>query len=46
MNRVGLTKLARKLFAAGPGDIIFVGTETVIDRCLVPLARVAGLSAG
>ena len=32
MNRVGLTKLAQKLFATSPGDIIFVGADSVVDR--------------
>ena len=32
MNRVGLAKLAQKIFASSPGDIICVGADTVIDR--------------
>jgi hypothetical protein len=32
MNRLGLTKLAQKLFAGGPGDIIIVGYDSVIER--------------
>lgn len=31
MNRLGLTKLAQKLFAGGPGDIIIVGYESVVE---------------
>jgi hypothetical protein len=32
MNRLGLTKLAQKLFARGPGDIVIVGYESILDR--------------
>ncbi|MGE5189153.1 MAG: hypothetical protein ACM3NF_03740 [Gemmatimonadota bacterium] len=32
MNRVGLAKLAQKVFATLPGEIIFVGADSVIDR--------------
>lgn len=32
MNRLGLTKLARSIFASGPGDIIVVGYDSVLDR--------------
>ncbi len=32
MNRVGLAKLAQRIFASAPGDIICVGGDTVIDR--------------
>ncbi len=46
MNRVGLAKLAQKIFASGPGDIICVGAETVIDRHELALASVSVLNAG
>ena len=32
MNRLGLTKLAQKLFARGPGDIIIVGYDSALER--------------
>ncbi len=32
MNRLGLTKLAQKLFAGGPGDIVIVGYESILGR--------------
>lgn len=32
MNRIGLTKLAQQLFAGGPGDIVIVGYESILER--------------
>jgi hypothetical protein len=32
MNRIGLAKLAQKLFAQGPGDIIIVGADSSLER--------------
>lgn len=32
MNRVGLVKLARKLFARHPDDIVYVGFESTMER--------------
>jgi hypothetical protein len=32
MNRLGLAKLAQKLFAQGPGDIIIVGYDSSLER--------------
>lgn len=32
MNRLGLARLAQKIFALGPGDIIIVGTESSLNR--------------
>ncbi len=46
MNRVGLAKLAQKIFASGPGDIICVGADTVIDRHELAPAPVSVLNAG
>ena len=51
MKTTGILHLAAMIRLKREGvplsrDIIFVGTETVIDRCRIPLARVAGLSAG
>lgn len=46
MNRVGLAKLAQKVFASPPGEIIIVGADSVIDRCGVAEESVSVLSAG
>lgn len=32
MNRIGLTKLAQKLFSRGPGDIVIVGYDSALER--------------
>ncbi|MBI5575459.1 MAG: hypothetical protein HY896_03765 [Deltaproteobacteria bacterium] len=32
MNRLGLTKLAQKIFAGGPGDIVIVGYDSILER--------------
>ena len=32
MNRLGLAKLAQKLFAREPGDIIVVGSDSSLER--------------
>ena len=46
MNRVGLAKLAQKIFASSAGDIICVGADTVIDRCQIAGDAVSALNAG
>jgi hypothetical protein len=46
MNRVGLAKLAQRVFASGPGEIIFVGADSVIDRCGIVQESVSVLNAG
>ncbi len=46
MNRVGLAKLAQRLFASSPGEIICVGADTVIDRCHMVEDPVSVLNAG
>ncbi len=46
MNRVGLAKLAQKVFASAPGDIICVGADTVIDRHELAPVPVSVLNAG
>ncbi len=46
MNRVGLAKLAQKIFASAPGDIICVGADTVIDRHALAPVPVSVLNAG
>lgn len=32
MNRVGLARLAQALFSRRPGDIIYIGFESVLER--------------
>ncbi len=46
MNRIGLAKLAQKIFASGPGDIVCVGAETVIDRHEMVPVPMSVLNAG
>lgn len=46
MNRVGLAKLAQKIFATSPGDIICVGAETVVDRRIIAGEPASVLNAG
>lgn len=46
MNRLGLAKLAQKLFAKGPGDIIIVGTDSSLERERLSMVHDIGLSAG
>lgn len=46
MNRIGLAKLAQKLFALGPGDIIIVGSDSSLQREELPKDIRITLSAG
>ncbi len=46
MNRVGLAKLAQKIFATSPGDIICVGADSVVDRRSIVAEPVSVLNAG
>jgi len=46
MNRVSLAKLARKLFSLGPGDIIYLGSESALERSEVARIHGDSLSAG
>lgn len=46
MNRIGLAKLAQKLFALGPGDIIIVGSDSSLQREELPKDLRITLSAG
>lgn len=46
MNRLGLAKLAQKLFAQGPGDIIIVGYDSSLERERISLVHGITLSAG
>jgi len=32
MNRVSLAKLAQRIFSRGPGDIIYIGSQSVLDQ--------------
>ena len=32
MNRIALGKLAQKLFSTGPADIIYLGSESALER--------------
>lgn len=46
MNRIALAKLAQKIFSLGPGDIIYLGSESALERA--DGARISGgtVSAG
>jgi len=46
MNRIGLAKLAQKLFARGPGDIIIVGSDSSMEREQISREYSTSLSAG
>jgi hypothetical protein len=46
MNRLGLAKLAQKLFAQAPGDIIIIGNDSSLERERISLVHEITLSAG
>ena len=46
MNRLGLAKLAQKIFARSPGDIIIVGSDSVLERERIAGEHAITLSAG
>ena len=46
MNRVALAKLARKLFSLGPGDIVYMGSESNLERTEAVRNHGGSLSAG
>ena len=46
MNHVSLLRLARKLFAGSPGDIVFVGPECISERSESVRESAPGLAAG
>lgn len=46
MNRLGLAKLAQRLFARDPGDIIVVGTDSALRRAELEKEFSTALSAG
>ncbi len=46
MNRLGLAKLAQKLFARHPGDIIIVGSDSNLERAEIVKDSLTSLSAG
>lgn len=45
MNRLGLAKLAQKLFSLGPGDIIVVGSDSALERTEIRKEFSTALSA-
>lgn len=46
MNRVALAKLAQKIFSRGPGDIIYLGSESALERAEAAQNLGGALSAG
>jgi hypothetical protein len=46
MNQLGLAKLAQKIFANGPGDIIVVGSHSTMERGEISLEEQVAISAG
>lgn len=46
MNRIGLAKLAQRLFARGPGDIIIVGSGSALEAAQTSWESLGTLSAG
>jgi hypothetical protein len=46
MNRISLAKLAQKLFSAGPGDVIYLGSESALGRAEIAHNREGSLIAG
>lgn len=46
MNRLGLAKLAQKLFTHAPGDIVVIGSDSSLERRQFSEARTLALSAG
>ena len=46
MNRISLAKLAQKLFSMEPGDIIYLGSESALERSEVARIHGGSLSAG
>lgn len=46
MNQLGLAKLAQKIFAQGPGDIIVVGSHSTMEREEISMERQLAISAG
>jgi hypothetical protein len=46
MNRLGLAKLAQKLFAREPGDIIVVGSDSSLEREQISREHEIAISAG
>lgn len=46
MNRVALAKLAQKLFSLEPGDIIYLGSESALERAESVRNQQGSLSTG
>ncbi|HZW36633.1 MAG: hypothetical protein ACM319_02925 [Deltaproteobacteria bacterium] len=46
MNQLGLAKLAQKIFALGPGDIIIVGSHSTLERGEISMEHTVAVSGG
>jgi len=46
MNQLGLAKLAQKIFACGPGDIIVVGCHSTLERGEISMEHSVAVSGG
>lgn len=46
MNRVALAKLAQKIFSRNPGDIIYLGSQSALERAESIPETALGDSAG
>ncbi len=46
MNRVALAKLAQKIFSREPSDIIYLGSESALERAEAARTLGSTLSAG
>jgi len=46
MNRISLAKLAQKLFSVGPGDVIYLGSESALGCADIVRNREDSLIAG
>lgn len=46
MNRISLAKLAQKLFSVGPADMIYLGSESALERAEVARDPVDSVFAG
>jgi len=46
MNRISLAKLAQKLFSVGPGDIIYLGSESALERAEIARTTEGSFFAG
>ena len=46
MNQLGLAKLAQKIFASGPGDIIVVGSHSTLELGEISMGATVAVSGG